>query len=125
MSTTTTPGFDFGEFKQALEERDSAAQLAMYAPDAQVMLVDRIHTPAAPRVLRGHQEIRTWLEDMCERDMTHRLEMHVLGDDGAAFIEQCCYPDGTNVLLAAVLELRDARITRQVGVQAWDEQPYP
>ena len=121
MSTTTMPAFDFGEFKRALEERDSTGQLALYATDAEVTLVDRIHTPAAPRVLRGHQEIRTWLEDMCERATTHRIDMHVLGHSGAAFTEACRYPDGTNVLCAALLELRDGQIARQVGVQAWDE----
>jgi hypothetical protein len=73
MSTTTTPAFDFREFKRALEERDSTGQLALYALDAEVTLIDRIHTPAAPRVLRGRAEIRTWIEDICERDMTHRF----------------------------------------------------
>jgi hypothetical protein len=121
MSTTTTPAFDFGEFKRALEERDSTAQLAHYAFDAEVTLVDRIHTPAAPRVLRGREEICTWIEDTCERDMTHRIDMQVVGEDAAAFTEACRYADGTNVLCAAVLKLRAGQITRQVGVQAWDE----
>ena len=52
--------------------------------------------------------------------MTHRVEMQVVGDGGAAFTEACRYPDGTNVLCAAVLELRDGRIARELGVQAWD-----
>lgn len=121
ISTTTTPAFDFGELKRAIEERDSTGQLALYAPDAEVTLIDRIHTPAAPRVLHGREEIRTWLEDMCERDMTHRVDMQVVADGGAAFTEACRYADGTNVLFAAVLDHRDGQITRQVGVQAWDE----
>ena len=125
MSTTTTPIFDFGELKRALEERDSTAQLALYAPNAEVTLVDRINTPGSPRVLRGHEEIRTWIEDICERDMSHRVDMQVLGDSGAAFTENCRYPDGATVLCAAVLELRHGQITCQVGVQAWDEQPRP
>jgi ketosteroid isomerase-like protein len=119
--STTTPRFDFAELKRALEERDSTAQLAMYAPDAEVVLVDRINTPGSPRVLRGREDIRTWLVDMCERDMTHHVELQVVGDGGAAFTEACRYPDGTNVLCAAVLELRDGQIARQVGVQAWDD----
>jgi hypothetical protein len=121
MSTTTTPAFDFGEFKRALEERDGAGQLALYAPDAEITLIDRIHTPAAPRVLRGREEIRTWLGDICERDMTHSIDMQLVGDGGAAFTEACRYADGTNVLSVAVLEIRDDRIARQVAVQAWDE----
>ena len=54
MSATTTPTFDFDEFKRAVEERDSTAQLALYAPDAEVTLIDRINTPSSPRMLRGH-----------------------------------------------------------------------
>jgi ketosteroid isomerase-like protein len=121
VPTTTSPTFDFAEFKRALEERDSAGQLALYAPDAEVVLVDRINTPASPRVLRGRDEIRAWIEDTCERDMTHRVDMEVLGEGGAAFTEACRYPDGTSVLGATVLELDGRRIRRQVGVQAWDE----
>jgi ketosteroid isomerase-like protein len=120
MSTSTTPMFDFAELERALEERDATAQLALYADDAEVTLVDRINTPGSPRVLRGREEIRGWIEDICERDMTHRVEMQVVGNGGAALTEACRYPDGTNVLCAAVLELRDGRITREVGVQAWD-----
>ena len=121
MSTTTTSAFDFAEFKRALEERDAAAQAGAYADDAELTLVDRINTPGSPRVLRGREEIRTWIEDICERDMTHRVEMTVSGADGAAFTEACRYPDGTNVLCVAVMELRDGRIHRMVGIQAWDE----
>ena len=121
MSTMTQPAFDFDEFKRAIEERDSTSQLALYTLDAEVTLIDRIHTPTAPRVLRGRAEIRTWIEDICERDMTHHVDMQVLGHSGAAFTEACRYPDGTNVLCAALLELRYGQITRQIGVQAWDE----
>ena len=121
MSTTTAATFDLGEFKRALKERDSTAQLALYAPDADVTLIDRINTPSSPRVLRGHDEIRTWIEDICERDMTHRVDMQVLAERGAGFTEACRYPDGTNVLAATVLELTGGRIVRQIVVQAWDE----
>jgi ketosteroid isomerase-like protein len=120
MSTSITQTFDFTKLKRALEQRDATAQLALYAEDAEVTLVDRINTPRTPRVLRGREEIRGWIEDICERDMTHHVEMQVVGDGAAAFTEACRYPDGTNVLCAAVLELRDGRIAREVGVQAWD-----
>jgi len=121
MSTSTTSTFDFAELKRALEERDATAQLALYANDAEITLVDRINTPGSPRVLRGREEIRGWIEHVSERDMTHHVAMHVAGEGGAAFTEACRYPDGTNVLCVAVLELREGLITREVGVQAWDE----
>jgi len=112
---------DFAALKRALQERDADAQLALYADDAEVRLVDRINTPRSPRVLRGRDEIREWIEDICARDMTHEVQTPVLGDRSVAFTEACRYPDGTNVLCATVLELDGGRIVRQVAVQAWDE----
>jgi hypothetical protein len=121
MTSTETTAFDFAALKSAIEGRDAEAQLSLYADDAEVRLVDRVNTPGAPRVLRGRDEIRAWVEDVCEREMTHRVDMQVLGPEGAAFAETCRYPDGTNVLCATVLELRDGLIAKQVAVQAWDE----
>ncbi len=119
MSTTTA--FDLEAFTRAVEERDAATQVAMYAPDAEVTLADRVSQPGSPRILRGRNEIRTWIEDVCGRDMTHRVQHTVKDRGGAAFTESCRYPDGTNVLCATVLSVRDGLITGQVGVQAWDE----
>jgi len=118
---TTIQGFDLTTFKQAIEERDASTQLAMYSEDAEVTLVDRVASPSAPRVLHGKQEIRGWIEDICGRDMTHRVTHTVQDDGGLAYTEACRYPDGTAVLCAALLEVQDGLVTRQIGVQAWDE----
>ena len=72
MSTTTT--FDLDRFARAAEERDASTQLSMYDPDAIVTIADKITQPGSPRVLRGHEDIAAWLEDMYGRDdMTHRV----------------------------------------------------
>ena len=118
---TTTHSFDIDTLRRAIEERDAEAQLALYAEDAEVTLVDRVAQPSAPRILRGRDEIRTWIEDVCGRDMTHRVKDVVQDDDGVAFTEACAYPDGTRVLCATVLQTGEGRVTRQVGIQAWDE----
>lgn len=123
MSTQATTKFDLATFTRAIEERDSSTQLTMYAEDARVTLADRITPPGSPRVLHGKAEIRTWVEDVSARDMAHHVQHAVLDDNGAAFTEACRYPDGTNVLCATVLELRDGQIISQIGVQAWDEPP--
>jgi ketosteroid isomerase-like protein len=121
MSATTPKTFDVAALKRAIEERDAAGQLALYAPDAEVRLVDRVTTPGRPRVLRGRDEIAAWVEDVCDREMTHRVEREVVAGDRAAFAEACRYPDGTNVLCMTVLELRDGLIAGQLAIQAWDE----
>ena len=118
---TTIQTFDLNAFKQAIEERDASVQLAMYAEDAEVTLVDCVDQPSTPRVLRGRGEIRTWIEDVCGRDMTHRVRHTVQDDSGIAFTEDCLHPDGKGVKCATLLEVDDGLVTRQIGVQAWDE----
>jgi hypothetical protein len=121
MATAAATQPDFAALKRAIEERDADAQLALYADHAHVRLVDRINTPRSPRVLRGRDEIRAWIEDVCARDMTHEVRTPVVSDHAVAFTEACVYPDGVTVLCATVLELDGGRIVRQVAVQAWDE----
>ena len=53
--------------------------------------------------------------------MTHKITRLVVGDNNAAFVQTCRYPSGAQVLCIAVLDLKDGLITRQSGVQAWDE----
>ena len=120
MSTITT--FDLARLARAAEERDAATQLSMYGPDATVTIVDKVTQPGSPRVLRTHAEIKGWLEDICGRDMTHKVTHLVNGEDGAAFTLACRYPDGTQVLCATVLELEGGQVSDQTVVQVWDEK---
>jgi hypothetical protein len=55
--------------------------------------------------------------------VAYRYEGEVLGEGRAAFNWACEYPDGTRVLAAATVELRDGEIVRQVMVEASDEYP--
>jgi hypothetical protein len=120
MSTITT--FDLPRFSRAAEERDASTQLSMYGPDAVVTIADRNSQPGSPRVLRTREEIEHWLEDMYGRDMTHTVRHRVQDQSGAAYVQACQYPDGTNVLCATVIELDGGLITGQTVVQVWDEQ---
>jgi hypothetical protein len=120
MSTTTA--FDLTRFTRAAEDRDAATQLAMYAREATVTIVDKISQPGSPRALRSHAEIKDWLEDMYARDMTHSVKHKVLDDTGAAYLQACRYPDGSNVLCVTVIELDGGQISDQTVVQVWDEK---
>jgi hypothetical protein len=119
MGTITT--FDLDRFTRAAEERDASTQLSMYGSDAVVTISDKVSQPGAPRVLRGRDEIRGWLEDTYNRDMTHAVKHRVKDDTGAAYTQACRYPDGTNVLCATVIELDGGVISGQTVVQVWDE----
>jgi len=121
MNTTATT-FDLDRFTRAAEERDASTQLSMYGPDAIVTITDKITPPGSPRVLRTHDQIKSWLEDTYGRDMTHTVK-HTVGDEaGAAYTQACRYPDGTNVLCATVIELNAGAISAQTVVQVWDEK---
>lgn len=119
MSTTTS--FDLERFTRAAEERDAATQLSMYGPDATVTIVDKVSQPGSPRLLRSHEQIKAWLEDMYARDMTHAVQQTVDDETGAAYTEACRYPDGTKVLCATLIALDSGQISDQTVVQVWDE----
>jgi hypothetical protein len=120
MSTITT--FDLARFTRAAEERDAATQLSMYGPDATVSIIDKITQPSSPRVLHTREEIKSFLEDIYGRDMTHGVNDCVSDDQGAAYTQACRYPDGTKVLCATVIKLEDGQIAEQTVVQVWDEK---
>jgi ketosteroid isomerase-like protein len=120
MATTATT-FDPQALKRSIEERDTSAQVALFADDAVVEVVDQQNPPSRPLVVSGRDAIRSHLEDIMSRDMTHKVSGLVVDGDKASYVIDCRYPDGNQVLCLATLELRDGQIARQRGVQAWDQ----
>jgi hypothetical protein len=117
----TAGGLDFEALRRAIEQSDADSLTSFYAEEAEMLTVNRNTTPSSPQVLRGKEAIAEYLADVCGRDMTHRIENEVVGQDRIAFNEACEYPDGLRVLAAATLDVRDGQIVRQVNVEAWDE----
>jgi ketosteroid isomerase-like protein len=121
MATQAPGGLHFEALRRAIEGRDLAPMLDLYADDAELHVINRNTTPGSPRVLRGKEEISEYLRDVFSREMTHRVENEVVGEKRIAFNEACEYPDGVKVLAAETFEVRDGKIVRQVNVEAWDE----
>jgi ketosteroid isomerase-like protein len=121
-STTHTPttSFDTAALRRAIEGRDAAALLELYAPDAAIEMADAAHGPSAPMRLEGRDAIAAHLTDVYSRDMEHRVELVAAGADALGYTVRCAYSDGTIVRCVAVAELRDGRIVREIGAQAWD-----
>jgi ketosteroid isomerase-like protein len=117
----STSAFVFEALRQAIENLDANRLVGLYANDAEMLTVNRYTTPSSPKVLKGKEEIAEHLRDVCGRAMTHRVENEVIGEDRVAFNEACEYPDGTRVLAAMTLDVRDGKVVRQVNVEAWDE----
>jgi ketosteroid isomerase-like protein len=117
---TTTTKFDIDALVRAVEGPDVDGQLAHYADDAEVTLVDSEHPPSRPLKLRGHDEIRGWLADVEGRDLTHRVTHAVANGDTGGYSLACRYSTGEGVACATLFELSDGKIQRMIGVQAWD-----
>ncbi|MGV9264988.1 nuclear transport factor 2 family protein [Kitasatospora sp. NPDC003701] len=113
--------FDTRALREGIERSDADALLALYADDAELRMVDRKTQPSHPLVMHGRDEIGAMLSDVYSRELSHRLERVVLDGDRLAFMESCRYPDGVQVLVTSVADLRDGRIVDQTSIQAWDE----
>ena len=120
MTTIPSSTFDVAALRRAFSDRDAVALLALYADDATVELVDSLNTPSHPRRLSGREEIRAHLEDVFARDMTHAIDIVASAPDALGYTLRCTYAGGMQVICVANAELRDGRIVREVGVQAWD-----
>ena len=106
--------------KRAIEGRKASALAGLYADDAVLQVIDRDNPPSKPRQLHGKSDIASYFEDVCGRDMTHKVEAGVAVGNRLAFTQSCAYPDGTKVFCSAMIDLKGGKIARQVVVQAWD-----
>jgi hypothetical protein len=118
-----TRPFDLDTLRRGHEERDADLLLELYADDAEVTVVDQLHPPSQPMVLRGLEEIERYLRDVCDRDMTHDVADAARADDHAVAMVACRYAGGMRVLAADTFQLGDdGLIHRETIVQAWDPE---
>ena len=118
---TTTTKFDVDALRDAIEAGSAEGQIALYADDAELTLVDRDHPPSQPVRLRGRDEIGGWLRDLCERPgMTHEVTIALADERSGGYMLHCRYASGERVSCAALFELENGRIVRLEGMQAWD-----
>ena len=123
LTSPTTPGkerlktetrtalFEFAILTHALEQNEPDILTALYADDAERVVVNPVRPPAL---------IAFW-RDVYSRQMAHRVGERVVGPERIAFVVECVYPDGYNILSAMTLDLWDGRIVRHLTIRAWDE----
>ncbi len=117
----TISGFDFENLRCSIEQLDAKALINLYADGAEMQSVNRYSPPSSPEVLRGKEEIAEHLRNVCGQDVKARVEREVVAEDHMAYILTLEYPAGTRLLCATVLDVRDGKIVREIGVQTWDE----
>jgi hypothetical protein len=73
------------DLRRAVEGRDSKALAEFSRDDAVVRIIDRDHPPSTPHEIRGREAIAAFFDDICGRDMTHRLETGLADGDRIAY----------------------------------------
>jgi ketosteroid isomerase-like protein len=116
----TANGLDFEALGRAIEGGDLDLVLSFYAEDAELSIVNADSPQDSPFELRGRAEIAKYLRAASGQTTTHRVEQGVVGEERVTFREACEYPDGSRVVVATTLEVRDGKIVRQVDVVAKD-----
>jgi hypothetical protein len=89
--------------------------------DVELIQIDQRTQPAAPGVYRGRSALLALAEDLERRGLTMELSDGFLAGDRGAVRMVCTYPDGRKVVENTLLTLRDGKIARWEGVQAWDD----
>lgn len=110
MSTQTT--FDLSGLSKAIQSGDCRYQLALFADNAEVKIVDGAQ-PAAPLgVLRGKPAIEKWLGTMSSRAGRFRVRDAVASPGRVQYTEECSYRDGSELLLECTAEVCRGQISR-------------
>ena len=120
MTTIPASTIDTDALRRAYASRSVEDLLALYADDATVEIVDAVHMPSHPHRLTGQEALRAHFEGVFARDMSHEADIVVATPSALGFSLRCIYADGTKVVCASTALVRDGRIVREVGVQAWD-----
>ena len=121
MATAMTAADAFAALRHALESNDAEAVLDAYADDAVVIGYSERNRPSSAQLLGGRAEIESWVREVVSRNLTHSFTDEVISDNRFAAVETCVYPTGEHVVSAFICDVRDGKIVRQVGVEAWDE----
>jgi hypothetical protein len=116
----TATKFDVEALRAGQEGHDAEQMARLYADDAQSTTVNASNPPSRPRIVRGKEEISALWKDVMSRDMTHKIEKVVIGEDTIAYQVACRYEDGTRVLALHLCAIADGKITHETIVQAWD-----
>lgn len=119
-SKSNSQSVTVARLKRAVEGRDASVLAGLYADNAVMQVIDRDNPPSKPRKLEGKGAIASYFNDVCGRDMTHKVESGLAVGNRLAFTQSCAYPDGTKVFCSAMVEIKQGKIARQTVVQAWD-----
>lgn len=116
--TTVSPEarFDVARFTRALEECDAGSQLALYADDAEVRVVDRDRSTPDPQILHGKPAVRTWMTQRSSEVHSFRVVSVLCEDAELTIIAECRNQDGTLGVHACTGHLLGGLVVNQTVV---------
>jgi ketosteroid isomerase-like protein len=95
---------------------------SVLADDVVWIEVDHRSQPHEPAIYRGKDAVVAMLDDAHARGVTSEVVDGIAAGDRAAVAVLCSSPGGGgNVRCNALLHVREGKIVRWDGVQAWDE----
>jgi ketosteroid isomerase-like protein len=119
MSTiTNTPPLDVAALRRAPDP--VAALDGVLADDVEWVEIDQRTPPASPSVTHGRAAVIAGIREAHARGLVSRITDGFAAAGRAAFTVTCTYPTGEQVACNALADVRDGKIVRWVGVQAWD-----
>jgi ketosteroid isomerase-like protein len=119
MSTSTVIPLDV---ESLIADSSHEHLIAILADDVVWIEVDQRSQPHSPSIHRGREAVTAMLEDVHSRGIVSQVVDGIATGDRAALAVICTYPcGGGQVRSNALLHVRDGKIVRWDGVQAWDE----
>jgi hypothetical protein len=78
--------------KRAIEGREGRMLGSFYADNAVVRVIDHNNPPSRPREIKGRAAIDAFWDDICSRDMTHKVDVTIADEDQLAFSQALHLP---------------------------------
>lgn len=120
MPVTATAQTTLEELRAAINEGRFDALEACYAEDAVILHYSERNRPGSAQPMSPKELVETY-GNKPPAGRTDEVIDGIAGDDRLAYAVKCTYGTGELVMFTAVCEVQDGRITRQIGVEAWDE----
>ena len=106
--------FDIEGLRRAIELGDCRYQLALYADNAEVSIIDPDDPDCRARVLHGKSEIANWINDVRDETSLRQVSNVEVGVHRFAVTEECRRIDGSSVGYARTAEVHGGQITREI-----------
>jgi hypothetical protein len=111
---------DLQAIKNAVHNGGAAGLTEYLTEDVEFTQIDQRTPPAHPAVHSGRDGLIALAEDLERRGIRIQVDDGFISGDRGALRMVCTYPDGNQVVEHALLTLRDGKVARWSGVQAWD-----